>query len=368
MAVFISKSKKNNRERLEALNKVKDGLPLMQGQQASPYSQGIADIVKRAQDYAAKTGQSPLKVADLARMNEADYIRRANLYNFDPNAFRLNTLSPEMKTELGLTDDPNSFRGKQLGLSQMLMDRASGKTPSIAEAQLRQGLDQNQRNLMSAMASGRPGQSGGAFARALARGYGQNAAQMNASAALARLQEQAQAEQNLASLLGQARGQDYETALNAMKANMAGGMGLEEARANSLANLLAQNPDAMVRTRQQKGGILRRVGKITGAVAGPVGAAIGSIWGPGGAMIGQGIGNAVGGATQGVTGAVNGDEPMQYSQGGGGMSMPSFGFGGMGGGGGGGGMGGGGMPNLGNFASQLNTSYSGGSGGFGFGG
>lgn len=266
MAV-ITMNPSHNASRLELLRKYREGLPFASG----PYSSDINSIMGEAQQYADRTGESPLKEADIQRMGEAAYLRRANLYNYDPNAFRLQALSPELSGMFGTDNDV--FRQRQLTLADALAARARGEGESVAGLQLQQGLEAQRRGLSSALASQRPGMSAGAGMRTMMRGYGNAAAQTNQAAALLRAQEILGAQQQLGSVLGQGRQGDLtsrQQLMQAMLADMQGRQNLELSRSQDLQRLYQMNPEAMVQHRAKKRGALATIGKNFGQFAGPI--------------------------------------------------------------------------------------------------
>jgi hypothetical protein len=101
----------------------------------------------------------------------------------------------------------NPFRNAQMGALDYYQKAAEGKVPSIAEQQMRQGLDQAQRSGMATALSQR-GISPGMAARLGGQQAGNMAVQTNQDAATARLAETQAARQALAQLSGMGRGQD----------------------------------------------------------------------------------------------------------------------------------------------------------------
>lgn len=85
-----------------------------------------------------------------------------------------------------------------------LQDQAEGKSPSLAEAQLRQAQDRSLKQQLAAAAAQRGGNQA-SLQRALARSQAQQAQELASQATTARLQEQQQAEQALAQQLAQQR-------------------------------------------------------------------------------------------------------------------------------------------------------------------
>jgi hypothetical protein len=95
-------------------------------------------------------------------------------------------------------------QAKQL---KRLDDAAKGKTPSLAEAQLKQAQDRSLKQQLASAASGRGGNQA-ALQRALLSSQARQSAETNQQAAQAKLQEQQQTEQLLASTTLQKRNQD----------------------------------------------------------------------------------------------------------------------------------------------------------------
>lgn len=100
----------------------------------------------------------------------------------------------------------SGFAGQQRGLADMLMDRARGNN-SVAEMQLKQGLEQGNRQQMSMMAGARPQNAGLAMLMG-SQNMANNAMGMSGQAALARAQESQMAAQSLGGVLAQGRGAD----------------------------------------------------------------------------------------------------------------------------------------------------------------
>lgn len=115
----------------------------------------------------------------------------------------------------------SEFRGDQRGLADRLTAQSMGQGPSLAAEQLKSGLDQGMAQQASIAARGTGNQAGvGAFMAA------NNAARMaqstNQQAAQARIQEQFNAQQQLASVLNQGRTSDEANSqFNAQQNNYA---------------------------------------------------------------------------------------------------------------------------------------------------
>lgn len=95
-----------------------------------------------------------------------------------------------------------------------LQQQATGRGPSLADATLADALRRNVAAQQSFAASARPGQTGMATRLAM-QNAGNVGAQLGSAGALARLQEQQMAQQQLANLLLGARGQDIQAAVGA---------------------------------------------------------------------------------------------------------------------------------------------------------
>lgn len=103
-------------------------------------------------------------------------------------------------------------REQQNQLAQMLLARAKGQTPSLAELQLNQGTQKNIAAAQSLAGSATGGMVSKNLAQMQAQQAQQNAiSQGSADTALLRLQEQQAAEQQLASLWNQQRAQDLQS-------------------------------------------------------------------------------------------------------------------------------------------------------------
>lgn len=263
MAVVTPGISQHNKERLDFLNKYRGrGLPFQDAQTGGVYNQAL--------NYADQYGESPLKVADIERLGEAAYLRQANLPQYDQNAFRLNTLDSNILGQINANPYgmPEDVRNNQATLAQALMRRASGTGgPSLAELQLNQGLEAQQKGLLSGLASqrGRP-----TLGLALSRAYSNAASGVNQNAALLRAQEQMDAERSLAQALQAQRAGDISAAsemnrvglanaannLAAMNQNASLGSQLALQRGKDLNMLYAMNPESMVQTRNKKKGII----------------------------------------------------------------------------------------------------------------
>jgi len=104
-------------------------------------------------------------------------------------------------------DRPSGFDPSTNELSQIMLQRAKGELPSLAEEQTKQALDSNLQNTISAIRSA-PGVSPALRARMIARSGERTGTEIARKGKEARLQEQLQNEQNLGNLLIGGRGQD----------------------------------------------------------------------------------------------------------------------------------------------------------------
>lgn len=196
---------------------------------------GIGTGVGAAIGQALKPGQrrtpSPVQVnPNAAQMPSYDEDRRRNLAA---------ALAAQGRggPQMGMTQlDPSQqaqFRQGQMSLAQMLAAQANGQGPSLAQAQLRAATDRNMAQAQALAQANAGGQNAGLVQRNIfqqQQGAAQQAAQD--SGAL-RIQEQTQAQQQLAALLAGARGQDI--GLAAENAQLSQG-----ANQQNLAALLAQ--------------------------------------------------------------------------------------------------------------------------------
>lgn len=132
---------------------------------------------------------------------------------YDPKAFTLPNADHRIRqADAGVRyamnrTGPTDTRDGQMALARLLTAGANGQGPSVAQAQLTQATDANVRQAMALGASQRTAGGPGVL-----RAIGQNAAQVQQQAAgesaVLRLQEQQQAQSQLAQLLGGTRQQD----------------------------------------------------------------------------------------------------------------------------------------------------------------
>lgn len=105
------------------------------------------------------------------------------------------------------TKPQDQFRQGQTTLAGQLADQMSGKAPSLAQMQMRQGQENNVRNAMAMAASGAPNQAG-ATARNFARAVMEGGQAANRDAGMMRAAEQAQTANTLSNVLSQGRQTD----------------------------------------------------------------------------------------------------------------------------------------------------------------
>lgn len=105
----------------------------------------------------------------------------------------------------------SEFAPQQLNLANTLSDRVSGKSPSVAELQLKQTTDRNLDQALSLGAS-TGGRDVANTSRLISRNLGDINQQAVGQASLLRAQEQRDAENAYAGLLATGRGQDFQEA------------------------------------------------------------------------------------------------------------------------------------------------------------
>lgn len=210
------------------------------------------------------------------------------------------------------------FRLGQQNLIGQLAMQASGRGPSVAGAQLQQASQANQAATFAQLASARGGVNGAGLARNAMNTSANIQAQTSRDAAVARMQEQMNAQQGLAGVLNQARGADIGMAtsqagldsqrnlashsaqvamaqqFNDLKAKYAM-MGLDAQKANQMAALdiqrMMQNnflADAD-RANAQQAASRAQMGQYATAAGGVLGTVVG---GPAGGAVGATAGNA----------------------------------------------------------------------------
>jgi hypothetical protein len=107
--------------------------------------------------------------------------------------------------------DQNEFRQQQMTLAQQLAQQAAGQGPSLATEQLKQAQAANQAATFAQLASARGGANPG-LARQAMQTSAQIQGQAARDAALARIQEQMGAREQLAGVAGQGRQGDIQVA------------------------------------------------------------------------------------------------------------------------------------------------------------
>lgn len=101
----------------------------------------------------------------------------------------------------------SGFKAQQQQLANILKQRIEGDRPSVAEEQLKQGLDQTLSDQVSALRSA-PGVSPALQARMIQQAGQDQATDLARAQAVLRAGEQTEAERSLAGTLSSARGQD----------------------------------------------------------------------------------------------------------------------------------------------------------------
>lgn len=142
------------------------------------------------------------------------------------------------------------FRKRQLGLADQLSQQAQGKGPSLANMQLEQATDRGMSQMRGSMASQR-GLSAGQRARMMSQMSGQLQADAGRNAAMTRMQEQMGARQQLAGVLGSARGQDLGLASSQAQLQQ----GANQANLQSNITNQAQKDAYMMALKNQQMGI-----------------------------------------------------------------------------------------------------------------
>jgi hypothetical protein len=194
----------------------------------------------------------------------------------DPNLEANKKLLEEYRNRIGGQaqtgfDQSQQARAGQNTLLGQLQSRAAGTGgPSVAEMQMQRGLEAN-RNQLASQAASAPAGGGALNQRNLMRQQAQAGQQAVADTGMLRAQEQQQAEQSLAGLLGQQRGQDMQqqgAADQLTQQYLQMGLGLDQAQflANQRLNELSVNAASARRDSEQRmaGGLL---GGITGGLA-----------------------------------------------------------------------------------------------------
>jgi len=121
------------------------------------------------------------------------------------------TDTTSFKEKLSGAGTQEALRAKQAAQSSRLEDRATGKAPSIAEAQLKQATNRSLAQQLAG-AQSRRGGSAASRERELAKQQSDSRQQIAEAASTAKLQEQQLAESSLAQQLAQQRAQDVSIA------------------------------------------------------------------------------------------------------------------------------------------------------------
>lgn len=170
-----------------------------------------------------------------------------------------------LDTRQAFTAQDSDVRGRQIGLLGALENSAYGRGPSIADTQMRQGLDAAIRQQQALAASGRGNAAMAQRQASLnASGMAQN---MAGQAAINRLQEQQQAQGMLGQMLSGVRGQDVGLAqFNAQQQAQNRAMN-DAAYQNALANALNAQQLAQRGQLAYQDARTSRFGSITGSAA-----------------------------------------------------------------------------------------------------
>jgi hypothetical protein len=162
---------------------------------------------------------------------------KSELYQYDPAAYEFAPVGG---------DNYNQSRAQMASFGETLRRRAAGEVPSLAEAQLAQAANQNQRGMAAAL-SGLRGRNASLGIRGLQQQYAQQGQDIAGQSALLRAQEQAQAEQQLGQLYGQMGQQDLasqELGFKQALAQQQARQSLQEARGRDIAQLLGLDATA----------------------------------------------------------------------------------------------------------------------------
>ena len=129
-----------------------------------------------------------------------------------PNPYELETarIAAAQKARFDQPAAGADIRESQTRLAKMLEDQASGKAPSVAEAQMRQAMDRSIAGQQASLAGAR-GIDPGLAMRMMARQGAEQRAELGQAAGIARLQEQQSAQGQLAGVLSGTRGADVQT-------------------------------------------------------------------------------------------------------------------------------------------------------------
>lgn len=160
-------------------------------------------------------GATDTSVIDVRNINPNDpalQVQAAQVNPFAPiNATQIAAFDPAQAAQIQAGGNFNQAMAAQSGLLGQLQGQAAGTAPSIADMQMQRGMEANLAATRAQLASARGGTN-----PLLARQTMQTSADIQAKtaqdAAMARLQEQMAAQQQLATVSGQARQQSFEEA------------------------------------------------------------------------------------------------------------------------------------------------------------
>lgn len=155
---------------------------------ADPYNQIRSDFARQleAVNNRGYDAVNPATIAEMERINAAQIAR----------------------------GDSDQVRGRQMTLADQLTAQAAGQGPSLATMQLKQATDRNIAQAMALAASQRGGAAGGLGLRNVQQQQTQLQGQAARDSAMARMQEQLSAREQLAGVLQGTRGLDINLASN----------------------------------------------------------------------------------------------------------------------------------------------------------
>lgn len=162
-------------------------------------------------------GYTPGYASNVSDHNAGDQFYGWNPYQYNQGDFtgaraagmqQPHSAAGQVADATAATVDPtqqNQWRNQQQGLAGVLWQQANGQGPSVAADQYTAAADQNQKQALSLMASGRGAQSGGLAGYLAAQNAG--SANMSAAqgAAIGRIQEEQGARSQLGNVLDQGR-------------------------------------------------------------------------------------------------------------------------------------------------------------------
>jgi hypothetical protein len=154
------------------------------------------------------------------------------------------------------------LRQKQQAQTTRLEERAEGKAPSIAEAQLKQATNRSLKQQLAG-AQARKGGSASLKERELARAAAGSRQEIAEQAAISKLQEQQLAEQSLASQLQQQRAQD----INIAESDRASAQALESLLTQQDLGAKGINLSGFQSAAQQRSGLVSGVGQGLSSMA-----------------------------------------------------------------------------------------------------